>query len=191
MRVFYSLLAGAALTSLSLSAFAQSKSAENQEAPRASTSYGYLSPGLSLSTASDRVWHSVGVGGELSYLYYPSEHALGWGAFGQAELYQAGETRAAAGLMLGKVLGAELGYAYRGAHAALPGAPSLHLGGYLSLKFVALSLRFSPALTRSAASTMGTETELAATFKLPVLLHGKRAPSPGSGYPMWHWMGGG
>jgi hypothetical protein len=154
-------------------------------------SFGYVTPALTLSKVSDDVVSSTAAGGELAYTYFASPDAPGLSAFGQAELFVAGEPRFATGLRMSKIVGFELGYAYRDAHAGQRGSTAIQLGLFLDLgRHLTLGGRMAVPFTSAARKSVGTETAFVLTLKAPVLAHGSD-PARARGWPMFHWMGGG
>jgi hypothetical protein len=164
--------------------------AEASEEPSPSTpAFGYLSPGVLLSFVGAPREGNVGLGGELSWMHFTSAEAFGVGVFTQAQTYSFDHGRYAAGLQLGKMLGAEVGYAYRAPHGVFAGTHAAHLGVYWSLGILELAGRFSVPLAAQAGSkpAMGLETALTVGFKAPLPIYGTDHRFD----RMFYFMGGG
>lgn len=122
------------------------------------------------------VWgHSpaAGNGLEVSYEYYESRYEhLGVGAFLQLQDYS-GTRREALGLQANaSFLGAEVGWAHRGADDTHASTHGLHLGLFASAGFALIGFRVVPPLS-TVEPNHGTELSLTLGLKFFFALHGQ------------------
>jgi hypothetical protein len=142
-----------------------------------STRLDYLNVGPIVSLVGGYA-HATGVGLEASWIGYPEGRlpSLGYGAFLQAQLYDEKYLRTSAGAQAAAgPAGVELGLGFRQTDGTYASTLSGHVAVFLSLGFLYIAVRFSPALVAfpSDEPSFGFETAFTFALKLPIAVNGR------------------
>jgi hypothetical protein len=145
-------------------------------APDAHALGASINPGLLISGVTGDA-PAFGLGGELSVMLFPSKRTIveqiGFGGFFQAQSYDSEYGRYAAGVQVGSLLGAEMGWAYREQSGTLNSSHGLHLALFGSLGVPVLSLRTTIPLQTShdpTRSDPGFELAFCLALKIPMVV---------------------